>query len=180
MSQSHRRWQDGPSSDSPVWRSLGAFGRGTASRSSGSDKARGLLAYLAVEAGQAHRREKLAGLLWPDYTESSARASLRRALADLRLAIGDQQASPSFLLIGQETIQFNTQATPPSTSWLHRAPEEQHDRRTHESLDPQSTVLRTRRSRRLSTARPSWRASPSRTARISKSGPCSPASSSTA
>ena len=49
-----------------------------------SDKARGLLAYLAVEAGQAHRREKLAGLLWPDYTESSARANLRRALADLR------------------------------------------------------------------------------------------------
>ena len=72
-----------------------------------SDKARGLLAYLAVEAGQAHRREKLAGLLWPDYTESSARANLRRALADLRQAIGDHQATPPYLLIAQETLQFN-------------------------------------------------------------------------
>jgi WD40 repeat protein/DNA-binding SARP family transcriptional activator len=73
-----------------------------------SDKARGLLAYLAVEAGQAHRREKLAGLFWPGYTESSARANLRRALADLRQAIGDHQATPPYLLIAQETLQFNT------------------------------------------------------------------------
>ncbi len=72
-----------------------------------SDKARGLLTYLAVEAGQAHRREKLAGLLWPGYTESSARANLRRALADLRQAIGDHQATPPYLLIAQETLQFN-------------------------------------------------------------------------
>jgi WD40 repeat protein/DNA-binding SARP family transcriptional activator len=72
-----------------------------------SDKARGLLAYLAVETGQAQRREKLAGLLWPGYTESSARANLRRALADLRQAIGDHQATPPYLLIAQETLQFN-------------------------------------------------------------------------
>ena len=30
-----------------------------------SDKVRALLAYLAAESGVAHRREKLAGLLWP-------------------------------------------------------------------------------------------------------------------
>jgi DNA-binding SARP family transcriptional activator len=52
-----------------------------------SDKVRALLAYLAVEADQPHRREKLAGLLWPGYPEESARASLRRALADLRQAL---------------------------------------------------------------------------------------------
>ncbi|MGD9146963.1 MAG: alpha/beta hydrolase, partial [Anaerolineae bacterium] len=34
-----------------------------------SDKVRALLAYLAVEVGQPHRREKLAGLLWPDRPE---------------------------------------------------------------------------------------------------------------
>ena len=73
-----------------------------------SDKARGLLAYLAVEADQAHRREKLAGLLWPGYTESSARTNLRRALADLRQAIGDHQAVPPYLLVTQDTLQFNT------------------------------------------------------------------------
>ena len=73
-----------------------------------SDKARALLAYLAVEPDQAHRREKLAGLLWPGYTESSARTNLRRALADLRQAIGDHRATPPYLLITQESIQFNT------------------------------------------------------------------------
>ena len=30
-----------------------------------SDKALALLAYLAVESDRAHRREKLAGMLWP-------------------------------------------------------------------------------------------------------------------
>lgn len=72
-----------------------------------SDKARALLAYLAVESSQMHRREKLVGLLWPDYTESSARANLRRALSDLRMAIGDQQAYPPYLHISWETLQFN-------------------------------------------------------------------------
>ncbi len=72
-----------------------------------SDKVRGLLAYLAVEADQPHRRERLAGLLWPDYPERSARTSLRSALANLRKVTGDQQAQPPFLLITNRTIQFN-------------------------------------------------------------------------
>jgi DNA-binding SARP family transcriptional activator len=73
-----------------------------------SDKACALLAYLAVNAGQAQRREKLAGLLWPGFTETSARTNLRRALSDLRLAIGQPQTTPAYLLTTQETIQFNT------------------------------------------------------------------------
>ncbi len=72
-----------------------------------SDKVRALLAYLAVEADRPHRREALAGLLWPDYPEPSARASLRRALANLRRVIGDHQAAPPFLSISRQTIQFN-------------------------------------------------------------------------
>jgi DNA-binding SARP family transcriptional activator len=54
-----------------------------------SDKVRALLAYLAVTAGRPHRRETLAGLLWPEYPERSARAALRNALANLRRMIGD-------------------------------------------------------------------------------------------
>ena len=73
-----------------------------------SDKARALLAYLVVEHGQPHRRERLAGLLWPDYPEPAARANLRRALADLRQAINDQQAAPPYFHITRETIEFNT------------------------------------------------------------------------
>jgi DNA-binding SARP family transcriptional activator len=72
-----------------------------------SDKARALLAYLAVETQGAHRREKLAGLLWPDWPEQAARANLRRALANLRLVIGDHHATPPFLHISRQTIQFN-------------------------------------------------------------------------
>jgi DNA-binding SARP family transcriptional activator len=68
---------------------------------------RALLSYLAVESERPHRREKLAGLLWPNYPESSARSSLRRALADLRKGIGDEGAEPPYLLITRQTIQFN-------------------------------------------------------------------------
>ena len=50
-------------------------------------KALALLAYLAVERG-LHSREQLVGLLWPEADESSARASLRTALARLRAALG--------------------------------------------------------------------------------------------
>jgi DNA-binding SARP family transcriptional activator len=52
-----------------------------------SDKVRALLAYLCTETTGPHRREKLAGMLWPDWPESAARANLRRALTDLRSAI---------------------------------------------------------------------------------------------
>ncbi len=79
-----------------------------------SNKALALLAYLAVESDRAHRREKLAGMLWPDYTESSARANLRRALADLRQAIGDDAARPPYLNATRQTIQFN----PTSDAWV--------------------------------------------------------------
>ena len=72
-----------------------------------SDKVRALLAYLAVEAGQPHRRESLAGLLWPDFPERSARTNLRNALVNLRHVIGDRQVSPPFLDITRQTIQFN-------------------------------------------------------------------------
>jgi predicted ATPase/DNA-binding SARP family transcriptional activator len=72
-----------------------------------SDKVRALLAYLAVESDRPHRRESLAGLLWPDYPERSARAHLRVALTNLRQVIGDHQARPPFLLISRQTIQFH-------------------------------------------------------------------------
>jgi DNA-binding SARP family transcriptional activator len=52
-----------------------------------SDKVRALLAYLAVETGQPHRCERLAGLLWSDLPERSARTNLRAALFNLRSAM---------------------------------------------------------------------------------------------
>ena len=79
-----------------------------------SDKARALLAYLAVEARRPHRRDALAGLLWPDYLQASARGSLRSALASLRRATGDRDEAPPFLHVSRQTIQFNCE----SDAWL--------------------------------------------------------------
>jgi predicted ATPase/DNA-binding SARP family transcriptional activator len=72
-----------------------------------SNKDRALLAYLAVEADRPHRRQVLAGLLWPDWPEGEARSHLRHSLAKLRTTIGDRHATPPFLLITRDTIQFN-------------------------------------------------------------------------
>ncbi len=48
---------------------------------------RALLAWLALHPGM-HARSRLAGRLWPEVLDESARASLRKALADLRRTLG--------------------------------------------------------------------------------------------
>jgi len=75
-----------------------------------SDKVRALLAYLAMEADRPRRREKLVGLLWPDWPEPSARKNLSQALYNLRAAIGDRSADPAFLLISPKTLQLNRES----------------------------------------------------------------------
>ncbi len=75
-------------------------------------KPQALLAYLAVEADVPHRREHLAGLLWPERSDDAARTSLRQALRQLHQAIGDDLAF--FLCVTPQSIQFNTT----SDCWL--------------------------------------------------------------
>ena len=72
-----------------------------------SQKARALLAYLAVEADCPHPRETLAGLLWPDRPNSIALGNLRHALANLRRILHDYNPARPFLLITRDTIQFD-------------------------------------------------------------------------
>jgi predicted ATPase/DNA-binding SARP family transcriptional activator len=79
-----------------------------------SGKVRGLLAYLAAEAGSAHSRDALVGMFWPELPERAARSNLSQALANLRQVISDRTAQPPFLLIDSDTIQFNRQ----SDHWL--------------------------------------------------------------
>ena len=55
-----------------------------------SRPAQSLLAYLALTAGITHRRERLAGLIWPDIPELDARRNLRRALWHIRKAAEGQ------------------------------------------------------------------------------------------
>jgi len=82
-----------------------------------SNKVRALLAYLAVEADRIHPREALAGLLWPDWPERSARANLRYALSNLRQAIGDRDAEPPFLHITRSTLQINVDSNVTCDVW---------------------------------------------------------------
>ena len=79
-----------------------------------SDKVRALLAYLAAEPGRPHRREALAGLLWPDRSEKSARACLRSALTNLRQVIDEPHAVTPCLIIDRQSICFN----PASDVWV--------------------------------------------------------------
>jgi TolB-like protein/Tfp pilus assembly protein PilF len=61
-----------------------------------------LLAYLALNPGEAHSRDGIIGLLWPNRAENQARGSLRQALWALRQAL--KAIDPCPLIIDGATI----------------------------------------------------------------------------
>ncbi len=67
-----------------------------------SRQAQSLLAYLLLNPDLQHRREKLAGLLWPDKDESTARRRLRYAIWEIRKAIGED-----FLIADRIIVSLN-------------------------------------------------------------------------
>lgn len=71
-----------------------------------------LLAYLAMTAGTPHRREKLAGTLWPDSSEENARKNLRQELWRIRKAIPAQSLpeADDYLIADEFTLTFNQSA----------------------------------------------------------------------
>ena len=71
-----------------------------------------LLAYLAMTAGTPHRREKLAGTLWPDSSEENARKNLRQELWRIRKAIPAQNLPEvdDYLIADEFTLTFNRDA----------------------------------------------------------------------
>jgi predicted ATPase/DNA-binding SARP family transcriptional activator len=75
-----------------------------------SDKTRALLVYLAVETAYPHRREALAGLLWPEVADDAARRNLRYTLFKLRQALGEQEGALGFLLVTPQTVRLNPAA----------------------------------------------------------------------
>jgi predicted ATPase/DNA-binding SARP family transcriptional activator len=74
-----------------------------------SRPAQSLFAYLILSAGTSHRREKLAGLLWPDSLEETARDNLRHALWRVRKTIRSQPKA-EYLLTDDLSITFNASA----------------------------------------------------------------------
>src|SRR5512144_204686 len=76
-----------------------------------SRAAQSLLAYFALTAGTAHRREKLAGILWPDTSDENARKNLRHELWRIRKAISAPKSDRNEYLIAEDlTITFNPNA----------------------------------------------------------------------
>ena len=71
-----------------------------------SRPAQSLFAYLTLTAGTHHRREKLAGLLWPDSLEETARDNLRHALWQVRKALRSE-ASARYLIANDLTVAFD-------------------------------------------------------------------------
>lgn len=73
-----------------------------------SRPAQSLLAYLLINAGRAFRREKLAGLFWPDVSDENARNNLRQALWRIRKSLeAAGNSDHPLLLVDDITVAFN-------------------------------------------------------------------------
>ncbi len=73
--------------------------------------AQSLFAYLALTAGTAHRREKLAGTFWPDTPEENGRKNLRQELWRIRKALSSGSTDAvDYLLANEYSITFNRNA----------------------------------------------------------------------
>jgi DNA-binding SARP family transcriptional activator len=73
-----------------------------------SRPAQSLLAYLVLNAGVIHRREKLASLMWPEATEINARGYLRRVLWQMRKSLrSGSLAWEDYLQINDIEVAFN-------------------------------------------------------------------------
>lgn len=76
-----------------------------------SRPAQSLFAYLLINAGVSFRREKLAGLLWPEAMEENARGYLRSALWRIRKALETAGLSgDAYLEIGEIAVMFRKDA----------------------------------------------------------------------
>lgn len=68
------------------------------------EKAQALLAYLAAERRNVHRREMMATLLWPEATEDHGRANLRQLLHRLKVALDDFDEDHPLLQLSSQHI----------------------------------------------------------------------------
>ncbi len=72
-----------------------------------SYKVQELFCFLLLNAGQAHHREKLAGLLWEKQSATQSKNYLRRTLWQLQAALKNQEGTDSLIQIDSDWIQFN-------------------------------------------------------------------------
>lgn len=79
-----------------------------------SRPAQSLLALLMLTAGMTHRREQLAGTLWPNASDRNARDYLRHELWRLNRALESNPAGTGFFIVNKISIAFNAA----SAYWL--------------------------------------------------------------
>lgn len=76
-----------------------------------SRAAQSLLAFLLLTAGTLHRREKLAGMLWPEMSDENARHNFRHELWRVRKSITPPLPTiPEYIVSEDFTIGFNSNA----------------------------------------------------------------------
>lgn len=73
-----------------------------------SRPAQSLFAYLLLNAGVSHRRERLAGVLWPESSDDSARSNLRHALWRVRRSL-EAAGSAECLVADDLAVSFDGQ-----------------------------------------------------------------------
>ncbi|HVN55777.1 MAG TPA: tetratricopeptide repeat protein [Anaerolineaceae bacterium] len=94
--------------------SLGVKRGGEAVRGFESDKARALLAYLALERDFPHPREMLAELFWPDLSPAAARHNLSQVIFSLRDTLESQGAREPLFLADRSSVELN----PAAGAWV--------------------------------------------------------------
>ncbi len=68
-----------------------------------------LLAYLLINPNKPLRRERLAGMFWPDASEANARSNLRHALWRIRKAL-EKDGEPAYVQADDLEVTFLPQA----------------------------------------------------------------------
>jgi DNA-binding SARP family transcriptional activator len=99
-------------------------------------RARALLAYLGLQPGHAHQREKLASLLWASRSDEQARDGLRHALHALRRAL--RGVTPPALLAEGQTLALNVAAVDVDVATFQRHMAE----RTPQALEQAAELYR--------------------------------------
>ena len=97
-----------------------------------SRKARALLAYLALRAGQSVPRETLTALLWGERGDDQARASLRQTLSSIRKSLGETVSEA--LIASTESVKLAPDRVHIDVMQLRKAADEGDVRQTRTSL----------------------------------------------
>lgn len=74
-----------------------------------SQKVRALFAYLIMNRDTTHGRDRLAGLLWPEQDDDTARRNLRQVVYNLRTVLAGRDTPAPPVSTTRQSVQFNSE-----------------------------------------------------------------------